>query len=140
MTISVSNKVLDHQVGDQASTVKMSLTAKVTGITISKKDMDNLARAIFQNKVPDGFVMNDDQIDFNFEPKDVDYMINLLPSVDINALSKQILGKNISDAKTILSHKVPGYDDANITIKPKLPFFGYIPHVPANITMTVSGK
>lgn len=70
LTATASSKQFDHQLGEQATTVKLSMTADVTGLTVLKKDMDDFARKAFASQVPNGFVMRDEQIDFVVNEKD----------------------------------------------------------------------
>ncbi|CAN5315772.1 hypothetical protein BH10PAT1_BH10PAT1_1460 [soil metagenome] len=134
-----SAKNFDHDIGEAASTVKLSMTAKVSGTTIARADINSVAQNIFASQVPDGFSLKDDQIDFVIGKTDTDFMINLLPTIDTTKLAQQISGKNLAETKAILS-KVPGYQDAKIEIKPNIPFLQILPHSSNNITITLSAK
>lgn len=129
----------NHNEGEEASTVKMTINAKVEGLVVKRQDMDDLAKQIFKDKVKSGFSMKDDQIDFIFGDKDVEFKINLLPSIDTLKLANQIAGKNLKDAKTILS-KVSGFSDVVFSLKPNINFLQTLPHIAKNISVTLEAK
>ena len=131
---------LDHQIGEEAATVKLSMSQKVTGISILRKDMDDLARQIFANQIPSGYVINDNEIDFVFGLKDTDFMINLLPATSLTEIKNLIAGKSPSDVKNILSRKIPGLDDVQIKETSQFPFLNFLPHVADNITIMLQAK
>src|SRR5258708_11362542 len=114
------------------------MSTKISGISVTRKSMDDLARQIFKAQVPAGYVMNDDQIDFVFGAKDIDFMINLLPEINKSEIKNLIAGKGTQAVKTILSQKIPGFDDIQIKNTPNL--FSFLPHVPDNISIVVEAK
>jgi hypothetical protein len=134
-----SSATFDHEVGDQANTVKLSETMKVSALSTSKTDLNNLAKQIFASQVKSGYVMNDSQIDYVFEAKDVSFMINLLPQLNNAKITSQIAGKGTAQAKKSLSN-IDGYSDATIQIKPNIPFLQFLPHIPDHISIKVEAK
>lgn len=138
MVATASSKQFDHKLGEQATTVKLSMTADVSGLTVLKKDMDDFARKAFSSEVPSGFVMRDEQIDFVVNEKDTNFMINLLPEINPDDLAKRLAGKTSGDAKNILS-RLPGYQDVRITFG-SFPAFNFLPHISKNITVALSAK
>ncbi len=136
---TASSVTLDHEVGDQANTVKLSETMKISAQVASRKDLNELAKQIFAGQVKSGYVMNDSQIDYVFEPTDVNFMINLLPQVSNSKIAGQIAGKSLGDAKSILGN-IAGYSDSQFRLMPNIPFLQFLPHVPNHITVIISGK
>jgi hypothetical protein len=136
---TTANKTLDHDVGEEATTVKLSLTAKISGLTVTRNDMNSLAKSLYSNQVPSGFSMKDDQIDFMVNGKDTHFIINLLPTIDTIKIANQISGKNVDDAKKILS-KLPGFTDVDVQITPNLFNLPILPHIANNISVTLSAK
>ncbi len=134
-----SAKNFDHKALDEATTLKLSMSAKVTGTTLVRTDMEDLAKNIFADKVDKGFVMKNDQIDFKATLTGTDFIINLLPQIDTDKLSRQILGKSESEARNILS-EVPGFSDLEIKETRVFPFLHFLPRVPGNISITISAK
>lgn len=139
INLTITGKDFDHQVGDQTSTVKLSITGKVSGLTVSQKDMFDLANQVFGSKIPSGYSLSINNIDFKFESKDVDFMINLLPNINANKLKTSITGISLNNLKSVLE-KIPGYQDYHVQSKSKIPLFNFLPHVPANISIVVEGK
>ncbi len=139
VNISPTSADYDHQVGDQAATVKLRLTAKVTALSVSRKNIDDLARQLFQSQVPSGYILNDDQIDFVFGQNDTDFMINLLPVVKPDDLANKISGMTETEAKKYLS-RVPGFVDAQIKVTPGILALHFLPHLAKNISISLSGK
>lgn len=130
----------DHQVGDQAATVKLTLTAKVSGLTVSRLDMNSLAQKIYQNQIPRGYTLKDAEIDFNLGVKNTTFMINLLPNINSNDIAARISGRSIDDAKKILSSQIPGFVDLQVKITPNIILLQSLPHVAQNITVGESAR
>lgn len=148
-TLSATKRVFDHKVGDQADSLKLSLTLKAVGLAADREKLYEYARGVLKDKVPSGFVLRDSQINFGFvfiDEKDgnFNYKItmsaNFLPNVDVNNIIKQISGKDPQVVENYLS-KIPGFSRAGVTLKPRLPgFLGILPHVSKNITIEVSAE
>jgi len=113
------------------------MSIKISGLAVTRKNMDDLARQTFGSQVPSGFVMSDSGIDFVFGAKTTDFIINLLPSINNSQIKNLISGKNVGDIKTILSQKILGINDVAVKLTPSLPFFPFLPHVPDNISVTI---
>jgi hypothetical protein len=131
-----SSKIFDHKINEEASTLKLSMTEKVTGLIVARDDLNNLAKKIFASQIKNGYVLSDSQIDFVFEPKDVNFIINLLPIISRKQITNQVAGKNENDVRLILKN-IPGLTDIQIDLKPKIPFLKSLPHVPDNISVSL---
>lgn len=139
-SIDFSNKV-----GDEASTLKLSLSLTVTGRVVSKKDLIGKTTTVLQGKIPTGFVLRDDQLKFKFTQDgdsedifDVGVVVNLLPNVDTDDVAKKVVGKYPQLAREYLSG-VPGFIRAEFKIKPLFPGkLGTLPHVVKRIEVGVS--
>lgn len=126
----------DHDPGEEASTVKVTVTAKVTALSVSKEDMAKVAQALFKDKIKPGLVMENDQIDYIFDPNDVEFKINLLPSIDTQKLANELAGKSVASARSMLS-SLQGYKDAQFVITPSISFLQILPHMPKNISISL---
>jgi len=129
----------DHQVGSQADTVKLSETMKVSVLSVSRKDLISLTKQIFSKQVPDGYVLSDSQIDFQFEKNDVNFIINLLPQINAGKIKNQIIGKSTAGAEAAFS-SIPGYSSSSFVFKPNISFLRFLPHVAGNISVILSSK
>jgi hypothetical protein len=107
------------------------------------------ATGVLKDKIPQGFVLNSDQIDFKFKFSsqangnyvyDVTIGANFLPQIDKQKTISQIVGKTPAVTLNYLN-SIPGFGHAEITLKPKLPsFLGTLPHIPGNITLDVTAE
>jgi len=148
-SLETSSETYDHKVGDEADSVKLSLTLDTTGIAADKEKLLAFAREILKDKVPSGYVLRDSQIDFKFTFVDQDgetfnYKVvvsaNFLPEVNIDSIKKQIAGKTVAVTESYLT-SIPGFTGADVTLSPRLPgIFGTIPHVRKNITVEVAAE
>jgi hypothetical protein len=139
----------DRKVGDSADSVKLSLNLKVTGIASDKVKLIEYAKVVLKDKVPAGFTLNSDQIDFKFKFStlqggnylyDVTVGANFLPGIDKAKIIEKIVGKTTSVTENYLS-SIPGFGHAEIKLKPKLPgFLGTLPRIPKNITLEVTAE
>ncbi len=127
----------DKKEGEEATSVKVSVTAKVSGLTVSRSDMNALVREQFKDKIKPGYSLKEDQIDFIFKENSIEFKINLLPTIDTDKIANQIAGKNEATARGILN-QIAGYDDAEFVITPNI--FQILPHVPKNISVTLEAK
>jgi hypothetical protein len=148
-SFDVASENFDHKVGDSADSIKLSLTMNATGIAANKTDLLNYAKSVLQDKVPSGFTLKDDQIDFKFQfvgEQNGNYLYNVtvganfLPQLDTQKVILQILGKDPSVVENYLD-SIPGFDHAEITLKPKFPGpLGTLPRIAKNITLEVEAE
>lgn len=149
VSVNIAKKDASNEVGDEAATLKLSMTAKVIGLAVSKEDISLYYRDVLGPQVPDGFVLRDDQVEAQFlleSEKDGRYELqvilsaNLLPSVDIEEVKKRLSGKFPGVAQEYLG-TIPGYSGAEIAISPRLPGkLGVIPHITKRIEIEVASK
>ncbi|KKS96144.1 MAG: hypothetical protein UV71_C0001G0018 [Microgenomates group bacterium GW2011_GWC1_43_13] len=143
------SKDFDHKIGDQADSIKLSLNLNATGIAADKVKLIEYAKGVLKDKVPSGYVLDSDQIDFKFKFSaasggnylyDVTIGANFLPEMDKTKIITQISGKTIARTQNYLN-SIPGFGHAEITLKPKLPGpLGTLPRISKNITLTVSAE
>jgi hypothetical protein len=141
---NVTSEKYDHKVGDSSDSLKLSLTLDATGLAVDKQKLYQFAASILKDKVPSGYVLKSDQLDFKFAfvaKQDDVYLYNVtiganfLPQVDSNKLIGQIMGKTPDVTESFLS-SIPGFVRAAITLKPKLPGpLGNLPRVRQNISV-----
>jgi hypothetical protein len=139
----------DHKVGDSADSLKLSLTLNATGLAADKTKLIEYAKEILKDKIPSGFVLNSNQIDFKFSfssQNNGNYLYNVtiganfLPQIDSQKIIGQITGKTSGVTESYLN-SIPGFGHAEVTLKPKLPGpLGTLPHISKNITLEVSAE
>ncbi len=140
----VEEKDFDHKEGDEASTVKLNLKLKVTGLLISKDSLDEISKKALESQVPEGFVLRKEQVDTQFILEGEEegvwnfkliFNANLLPEANPNEIARQISGRTPAQAKEYLS-KIPGYSKAEIKLRPPFPGkLGRIPYVKQHISI-----
>jgi hypothetical protein len=150
LTTTTSSKTFSNKVGDEATTLKLSLILKAEGVVVEKSQLTDFARDALKDKIPGGFVLRGEQVTFNFDLNDVkdgkytfDLKIsaNLLPEVNIDAITQNIKGRYPSVALSTLEKEVPGFARAEIKIKPILPGrLKTLPHVAKNISVELAAE
>ena len=130
ITTGVVSKKYSAKVGDEALSVKLSLDVKAKALIVAKDDLNQLANEILKEKIPQGFNLRSEQIDYDFDldgNKDGKYDLNLkvsanlLPSVDTEDIVNKIKGKSPQVAEDYMNKEVPGFMRAEIRITPILP-------------------
>jgi hypothetical protein len=148
LTSAVSQD-FSHKVGDEASTLKLSMALETTGVVVTKKDLGGLAKKILENQVPSGFVLRENQIETEFSldseedgiwEMEVEFIANLLPQIDTNEIAKAIAGKYPPLAQNYLAN-IPGFVRAEIRLSPRFPGrLGTLPRVLKNINIEVTAE
>ncbi|HET7099245.1 MAG TPA: baseplate J/gp47 family protein [Patescibacteria group bacterium] len=143
------SETFDHKIGDEASSLKLSLKVEAKAVMADKTKLLEYARGILKDKIPSGFVLRDSQIDFKFvfideEDGNFNYRLvvsaNFLPEISTNNLIKQIAGKTSTVVEKYLTN-IPGFTRASIVLKPQLPgFLGTLPHIHKNITIQITAE
>lgn len=144
-----SAKKFDSKVGDEADSVKLSLSIDAAALVVDKITLSDFVREKLKDRVPAGFVLRDDQIEMRFEFKGKEDGIyqfttyieaNLLPEIKPDEVAKEISGRYIPYAKDYLN-TIPGFTRAEISVKPKLPGrLATLPHVVKNISVEVAAE
>ena len=147
--VSVTSENFDHKIGDQADSLKLSLSLSSTGLAADKTKLLEYAVGVLRDKIPQGFVLNSDQIDFKFKFASLangNYIYNVtiganfLPQIDKQKTIAQIVGKTPAVTESYLN-SIPGFGHAEIKLRPKLPgIFGTLPQIPKNITLEVTAE
>jgi hypothetical protein len=147
---TVSSRIFDKKVGDEASSVKLNLTLSATCLVVNKSELLELSRLILKDKIPEGFVLRDEQIELSFESVentgpvyDLELTIdtNLLPEIDTDEIVEKIRGKYPPLARDYLTREVSGFVRAEVRLRPNLPGkLGTLPRVAENIEIEVAAE
>ena len=131
-----------NKVGDEASTIKLSLNLKFTAIAISKNDLTIISKKTLEERVPSGFILRDDQISYSFTDGEEKEKItaNLLPSINTVDIAKKIAGRYPTVAEEYLQ-SIPGFVNAEFRLPPLLRGkLATLPHVSKNIEVVLSSE
>jgi hypothetical protein len=144
------SKQFSGKIGDEADTLKLTLEIDATAVAVDKKSLNEISLNLLQDKVPEGFVLREEQIetDFNFEEKEdgiyiVEVVItaNLLPVANPDEIAEKIAGKYPILAQKYLNEEIAGFVRAEIIFKPKLPGrLGTLPRLTKNIEVEVAAE
>ncbi len=132
-----------NKVGDEATNINLQLEVKVSGKVISKSELNKSSRDVLESKIPEGFVLRDDQLSYEFNESEEDSLsvrvkANLLPNLDAEEVAKKIAGKYPNIAEEYL-RSVAGFVRAEFRIKPLFPGkLGTLPHVSKNMQVEFS--
>jgi len=151
ITYSVAKKDYDKKVGDEGSSLKLTLDLEAEGVLAKRSEIEELGLKYLNERVPSGYSLKNDQIqaDFTYKNKkdDTYYMslfvsANLLPQVDIDEIRKNITGKYPETADEYMKNNVPGYVRSVINFK-KFRFpgkLGTLPRIADNIEISISAE
>ncbi len=142
----VASETFDHKQGEEANNVKLNMEIAANALVADKNNLYDFASKVLTDKKPEGFVLRNEQIKFEFsfvEQKDEGYVYkvkinaNFLPSFSEKDIVDKIIGKNRATAKNYLS-SIPGFVRVELKINPPYPFiFNSLPRVRKNIDITV---
>jgi hypothetical protein len=143
---TISAQTNSAKVGDEASTVGIKLSLKVSAATVKESDIFTLASNLFTGKLPSGYVLRPDQLMVKFTPKDIKntkytfdviYSANLLPQINTDEVKGKIKGKSLSVAEDYLK-TIPGYVNTSISHTPR--FIDQLPILAKNIQIEVAAE
>ena len=147
--VDVKNSTFSAKVGDEATTLKLTMDVEASALTIDKKTFFDFAKELLKERVPSGYVLKDEQIGAKFEVDSEDegvYVMdtileaNLLPDVNTEELAKKIKGRTKQSATEYFS-TIPGFRNANIRISVSFPDkIQRLPHVEKNIDIELSAE
>ena len=147
--VDITDKEFSNKVGDEASTLKLSLAIEAKVLIVKKADLIEVAQEVLKDRVAEGFVLREDQIDITFEFIDEDEGIyelrvtfgaNLLPEVKPDEVAEKIKGKYPPLAKEFLTD-IEGFERAEIVIIPRFPGrLGTLPRISKNIIIEVASQ
>lgn len=146
--VTDSTADFNKKVGDEADSLSLSLEQEIQVLAINNDDLITLARSVLDDRIPNGYVLRDDQIevDFEFEKEDDGKYIlkasvkaNLFSEVNPEDIAKQISGKYPEVAESYLINNIPGFVRAQINLRPRLRGkLGTLPHVSGNIEVEIA--
>jgi hypothetical protein len=145
-----SDESFSHKVGDEADSVKLSLTMDAKGVVTDRKKLAEAVKEKIKDNIPTGFILRDTQISYEFEFKEEDSngdsvfgvvaKVNFLPEVNQDEIIGKISGRLPNVVESYLA-SVPGFSRAEIRINPHFPGrFGTLPRVKKNITIEIASE
>ncbi len=146
----IVKKSFNKNINDQASEFSLNLTAKYKGTAFEEKDLRLIVSRLVTTQVPDGFKLNleDTEVQADVSKLEKDgkliflarFKAKLLPKIDTEKVKKQIQGKSVSEAITILKG-MENILGAEIKTSPALPqILQRVPIIDQNIRIEVGLK
>ncbi|MBN1168364.1 baseplate J/gp47 family protein [Candidatus Woesebacteria bacterium] len=139
-----------HDVGDEATTLKLEMSTNVNILLIDKNTLANFARELLEDKIPEKFVLRNEQIrsDFDYQGQEDDKYVlgvrvnaNLLPAIEPEEIKNTITGKYPFLAEEYFKEEIPGFVRAEIILEPILPGrLKTLPHVSDNIEIEIASE
>ena len=121
----------------------------MSGLAIPKTQLLTLAKRVLQNKAPSGYVLREEQVDYEFDYKGVKsgvydleglFIANFLPETDTEKIIAEIKGKYPDVVEDYLT-SIAGFTRAEISLNPHLPgLLGSLPRVSKNIEVEVAAE
>ncbi len=147
VTYEITDESSSGKAGDEAGSVSYTMSMSARGLVLPKEQVEQMSLTILKDQIPEGFALRGEQVTANFDlideidtgvwEFDVTLSANLLPSVDTDAIKKEVLGKRPDSIKDFLS-QIPGYSRAVVTLQPVLPgILNRIPTIAKNVTIEV---
>lgn len=150
LTATASARNFSHKVGDESDILTLALTLETNALAVKKSDLINFVKEALSDKVPQGFVLRDEQMNFVFDQKDragdgyeFDLRIsaNLLPEIDTSDISQKIKGRYYGASLEILKRAVPGFVRAEIKVSPTFPGrLKTLPHIEKRIEVELAAE
>ncbi len=145
----VSQANFDHKLGEEADNVTLNMELSANTLAADKLKLFEFAKNLLKDKTPNGFVLRDAQIKFEFgfiEQTDNNYKYqvkvtgNFLPNLDEPKIKRDIAGKSQTAVRSYLGSHVAGFVDVHMNINPPYPIiFKTLPRVLDHIEI-VSGS
>jgi len=144
--VSVVDSTPSNRVGDEASSVKLTLEVKVEGLMVSQDTIDQLIGTLMNDQVPAGYILKQDQVKIELDNVEQDDELwvadmrikaNLIPVIDPDEIAAKVKGKTPSSATKAID-EIPGHSRVEIKITPPLPILSsVIPYNQGHISVEV---
>lgn len=148
-TSEIAEEDFSARIGDEADSLKLNLTLDVQGIVVDRSALFDLAKEILNDRIPEGYVLRESQIEMEFSLEDEDDGIyeleasidaNLLPEIKTDEVAKTIAGRYTPLAEEYLN-TIPGFTRAEININPQFPGrLGSLPRRAQRINVEVAAE
>lgn len=128
-SVTVKSKTYTAKVGDEATTLKLTMTMVATALRYKTSDLVSVATAMLQSSMTDGAILREEKT--QIDPGEVQQTpttgiqlkatlsSEIIPAVDKKKLAERIAGKTILQALSILKEQKE-VGSAEITVSPRL--------------------
>jgi hypothetical protein len=148
--LTITDATYDAEIGDEVSSVSLTLEADVSAVTYLTEDVKSLVGFALQEQIPAGYVLSDNdpsilsqadeeaETDANQVVLNTNISAQTIPSYDEQAFKNEISGQSPSSAEAILRGKAQ-IEEATVVIQPSYVRFisGSIPKQVDKITFAI---
>lgn len=149
MEAKVVKKEFSKKVGDEADSLSLDLTLRLTALSFSQNDFNTLLLQALANSLPGEFQLKTEDIATQIDKATVSGQVatielvakaNLLPKYDLAALQDNLVGKYPPLVQSYLA-TLPNFVKADIKITPPLPGkLGTLPRARERIKITIKAQ
>ena len=131
LTAAAETEKYSASAGEEAQSVSLELTAKVTALAVDKQNLRDLLSALLRDAIPQGFTLSLEDLKVDIENVaaegetvsfDAIVTAKLSPAVDRTEIIKMVLGKR-PQAALAQVRQLPHFRGADLQILPKFPSF-----------------
>lgn len=143
---TAENEKYSVAAGEEAESVSLELSAKITALAVEKQNLQNLLSALLRDTIPQGFTLGLEGLNIGIEnvSQDQDAVsfdavvsAKLSPAVDRSEIIKMALGKKPDTALKQIQG-LPHLRRVNLTISPKLPpFLQWLPASESRLNLSI---
>ena len=128
-TVAVKSKTYSAKIGDEATTLKLTMTMTASALRYKTSDLVSVATAMLQSSIADGAMLREEKT--QIDPGEVQQTpttgiqlkatlsSEIIPAVDKQKLARLVAGKTIPQALSILKEQKE-VGNADITVSPRL--------------------
>ncbi len=128
-SVTVKSKTYTAKIGDEATTLKLTMTMTATALRYKTSDLVSVATTMLQSSMTDGAILREEKT--QIDPGEVQQTpttgiqlkatlsSEIIPAVDKQKLAELIVGKTIPQALSILKEQKE-VGSAEITVSPRL--------------------
>lgn len=149
ITMNPTEEKYSAGVGDEASTLKLSMTVDIAALAIQEIDYQNMLAALLQNKIPDGYMLSSPEMNIsieNIQPADdkvtFDAVVGarLIPNISKTDIAKRISGKRPATAAEAVK-SLPHFKSLELSFSPVLPsILQWVPSNPSHISVEIRSE
>lgn len=148
--LKITNKDFDKGVGEEATSLSLTLKAEVPLWRYQVSDLNTLLTSALAADIPSGFTLDPVNTTISLQEFDTDKQgvitakaavnAKLTPNIPIDEFTKKLSGLSVIKANSLLQ-TIAGYQKAKILINPPIPYLStYLPTNPSRIHLTISAQ
>ncbi len=146
--LKITSKDFDKSVGEEATSLSLTLKAKVPLWRYQVADLNTLLTSALAADIPSGFILDPVATTISLDGVSTDKAgfvtasaqvnAHLTPNIPIDDFTKKLSGLSVAKAASLLEN-ISGYQKAKITITPPIPYFAkFLPPSSSRIHLSIT--